>query len=289
VTDFEAEQKARRFVRDAGISAIPVDLGLYVAKVAGKVSLDMLDPGEAGYTMVTGSGPFITLNEADRATRRRFTLCHEIGHLVLGLPSEHGNGPDWSYAKRSPNEVCCDVFAAELLLPVSFFTSLARGMTPDFDAVDELRVKFFASREATASRLAATSRLACTYVLSEGGKVRHMVRSPALRDAQGWISSGTPLPPGSAAAALRGGGGRSGSDTYCGDAWFEGWQDVELSESSIFIPEYDQTLTLLHCMDQDELDALPRAGIPEREGNDEDDAFLKPLDGFPGWSGSGRR
>ena len=289
MTEFEAEQKARRFVQDAGVSAVPVDLGLYVAKVTGKVSLDVLDPREAGYTMVTSAGPLITINEMDRATRRRFTVCHEIGHLVLDLPSEHGNGADWSYAKRSPNEVCCDVFAAELLLPIVFFTALARGMAPDFDAVDELRGKFFASREATASRVAATSRLACAYVLSEGGKVRHMVRSPALRDANGWVSSGTPLPTGSAAAALRGGSGRSGSATYSGDAWFEGWQDVELSESSVFIAEYDQTLTLLHCTDQDELDALPRAGIPDRKGNDENDALLKPLDGYPGWSGSGRR
>lgn len=280
---------ARRFVRDAGISAIPVDLGLYVTKVSGKVSLDVLDPGEAGYTMVTGAGPLITINEMDRATRRRFTVCHEIGHLVLNLPSEHGHGPDWSYAKRSTNEVCCDVFAAELLLPVVFFTPLARGLAPDFDAVDELRVKFFASREATASRLAATSRLACCYVLSEGGKVRHMVRSPALRDAHGWVSSGTILPVGSAAAALRGGSGQSGSATYSGDVWFEGWQDVELSESSVFVSEYDQTLTLLHCTDQDELDALPRPRNLEREGNDKDDELLKPLDGYPGWSGSGRR
>lgn len=289
MTEFEAEQKARRFVRDAGISEVPVDVGLYVAKVAGKVSLDVLDPGEAGYTMVTGAGPLITINELDRATRRRFTLCHEIGHLVLELPSEHGHDPGWSYAKRSPNEVCCDVFAAELLLPAVFFTALARGMTPDFDAVDELRCKFFASREATASRLAATSRLACAYVLSEGGKVRHMVRSPALRDARGWVPSGTLLPAGSAAAALRDGSGRSGSATYSGDAWFEGWQDVELSESSIFIPEYDQTLTLLYCIDQDELDDLPRGARPDRKSNDEDDALLKPLDGYPGWSGSGRR
>lgn len=289
MTEFEAEQKARQFVRDAGITAVPVDLGLYVAKVAGKISLDLLGPAEAGYTMITDAGPLITINEMDRATRRRFTVCHEIGHLVLDLPSEHGHGPDWSYARRSLNEVCCDVFAAELLLPVVLFTPLSRVLAPDFDAVDDLRMKFFASREATASRLAATSHLACGYVLSQGGKVRHMVRSPALRDASGWISSGTPLPAGSAAAELRGGSDRSGSATYSGDVWFEGWKDVELSESSVFIPEYDQTLSLLHCVDQDELEALPRPGAPECDGNDEDDALLKPLDGYPGWSRSRRR
>lgn len=289
MTQFEAEQRARQFVRDAVISSIPVDLNLYVAKVAAKVSLDVLDVGEAGYTMVTGAGPLITVNESDRAARRRFTVCHEIGHLVLDLPSEHGHSPDWSYAKRSGNEVCCDVFAAELLLPVVYFTPLARGLAPDFDAVDDLRARFFASREATASRLAATSRLACGYLLSEGGIVRHIVRSPTLRDARAWVPGGTRLPARSAAAALRDGSGRSGSATYSGDVWFEGWKDVELRESSVFIPDYDQTLTLLHCTDQDELDALPRARIPERESDDEDDASLKPLDGYPGWSGPGRR
>jgi hypothetical protein len=231
----------------------------------------------------------ITVNELDRAARRRFTVCHEIAHLVLDLPSEHGHGPDWSYVKRSANEVCCDVFAAELLLPVVQFAPLARGLNLDFDAVDDLRKRFFASREATASRLAATSRLACGYLLSEGGVVRHIVRSPTLRDARAWVSGGTRLPARSTAAALRDGRGGSASAIYSGDVWFEGWKDVELSESSVFISEYDQTLTLLHCTDQDELDALPRARIPERDGGDEDDELLKPLDGYPGWSGRGRR
>lgn len=276
-------------MQDAGITAIPVDLARYVAKVDGKTSLDALDPGEAGYTMVTGAGPLITLNELDRATRRRFTLCHEIGHLVLGLPSEQACGSEWSYAKRSPNEVCCDVFAAELLLPVTLFTALARSLAPDFDAVDDLRFKFFASREATASRLAATSKLPCGYVLSEGGKVHHLVRSPALRAAKAWIPRGTPLPADSAACMLRAGSAKSGSLAYSGDLWFDGWRDVELSESSVFIPEYDQTLTLLHCTDQDELDALPQTSAQTRDDTDEDDELLKPLDGFPGWSGSGRR
>jgi len=116
-----------------------------------------------------------------------------------------------------------------------------------------------------------------------------MVRSPALRNAHGWVSSGAPLPTGSAAAALRGGSDRSGLATYSGDMWFEGRQDAELRESSDFIPEYDQTLTLLHCTDQDELDALPRAGIPKGEVDDDEDALLKPLDSYPRWAGSGRR
>lgn len=287
MTEFEAELKARRFVQEAGITQIPVDLSRYLEKVSGKISLDVLDPSEAGYTMVTRKGPLITINALDRAARRRFTQCHEIGHLVLELPSEHSHGPEWSYAKRPASEVCCDVFAAELLLPASFFMALAKNMPLDFDTVDELRSKFFASREATASRLAATSKLACGYLLSEGGKVQHLVRSPALRNANAWIARGTSLPLGSAAHALRAGTSQSGSEMCSGDVWFDGWQDIELSESSVYISDYDQTLTLLHCTDQEELDALPRT--PTAERNDEDDELLKPLDGQLEWPGKRKR
>lgn len=283
MTEFEAELKARRFVQEAGITQIPVDLSRYVEKVSGIVTLDALEPDEAGYTMVTPKGPLITLNAFDRAARRRFTQCHEIGHLVLGLPSQHSHGPEWSYAKRPMNEVCCDVFAAELLLPATLFLAFTKDRSLDFDTVDEFRVKFFASREATASRLAATSKLPCGYMLSEGGKVQHLVRSPALRQANAWIARGTPLPVGSAAQALRASKAGSGSESCSGDLWFDGWHDVELIESSVYIPDYDQTLTLLHCSDQDELDALPRT--PSREvAVDEEDELLKPLDGYPSWS-----
>ena len=72
---------------------------------------------------------------------------------MLELPSNHSHGPDWSYARRPLNEVCCDVFAAELLLPYKLFTAEASGRPLNFMSVDLLRIAFLASREATASRL----------------------------------------------------------------------------------------------------------------------------------------
>lgn len=287
MTEFEAELKARRFVQETGVTKVPVDLSRYLERISSKVSLDDLSPNEAGYTMATSKGALITLNALDRAARRRFTLCHEIAHLVLGLPSDHSHGPEWSYAKRPLNEVCCDVFAAELLLPVNLFTNMAKGRSIDFDTVDYLRVEIFASREATASRLAATSKFACAYLLSEGGKVQHLVRSPPLRAVKAWIPRGSPLPAGSAAYALRAGESRSGTQTYSGDLWFDGWQDVEVAESSVYIPDYDQTLTLLCCTDQDELDALSRPTTTEHAKDD--DGLLKPLDGQLEWPGTRKR
>jgi Zn-dependent peptidase ImmA (M78 family) len=287
MTEFEAELKARRFVQETGVTKVPVDLSRYLERISSKVSLDELDSNEAGYTMATSKGALITLNTLDRAARRRFTLCHEIAHLVLGLPSDHSHGPEWSYAKRPLNEVCCDVFAAELLLPVNLFTNMVKDRSIDFDTVDYLRVEMFASREATASRLAATSKLACAYLLSESGKIQHIVRSPPLRNAKAWIPRGSPLPAGSAAYALRTGESQFGTRTYSGDLWFDGWRDVEMAESSVYISDYDQTLTLLCCTDQDELDELSWPTTAEHATDD--DGLLKPLDGQLEWPSTRKR
>lgn len=278
MNEFEAELHARKFVREVGITSMPVDLALYVAKVGGKVLTEDLDADEPGYTMTTPKGPVITLNAQDRAARRRFTQCHEVAHVVLKLPSQH-HSPEWSYARRPREEICCDVFAAEILLPYRLFLGKAADLPLHFNTVHKLALDCFASREAVASRLVATNKTACLYVLSERGRVQRAIRSPALRAANVWIPAGTLLPPDSAAHALRSNAGGDGALTCAGDVWIDGWRDVELQESSIFLPDYDQTLTLLHCTDEEELESLPRTHGATQDWKDPDDALLEPLDG----------
>ncbi len=287
--EFEAELRARQFVQDVGITSLPADLARYVTKVGGKVMLEELDKDEAGYTMTTPKGPVISLNSHDRAARRRFTQCHEIAHVVLQLPSQHSHGPDWSYVKRPIEEICCDVFAAEILLPFKLFLAKAAGRALNFDTVHYLTGECFASREAVASRLVATNRSPCAYILTEGGVVQHVIRSALLRSAKAWISRGSALPAGSAAQGLRRDSDGDGSLTCAGDLWFEGWRDVELEEFSIFLPEYDQTLTLLQCTDPDELDALSLQREAMTESRDPDDELLAPLDGHLSFSPKRRR
>ena len=281
MNEFEAELRARKFVQDTGITSLPADLARYVAKVGGRVMLEEVGEDEAGYTMTTLKGPVISLNSHDRAARRRFTQCHEIAHVVLQLPSQHGHRPNWSYVRRPIEEICCDVFAAELLLPFKLFLAKATGRALNFDTVHYLTSECFASREAVASRLVATNHSPCAYVLTEGGVVQHTIRSASLRSAKAWINRGSALPIGSAAYELRRDRANDGdgSLTCAGDLWFEGWRDVELEEFSIFLPEYDQTLTLLQCTDPCELDALSLRRETATESRDPGDELLAPLDG----------
>jgi hypothetical protein len=91
------------------------------------------------------------------ATRRRFSICHEIVHTFFPDAYEIAHYRH-ERAKRDPDqelESLCDLGASELLLPASSFG-------PDLDAhgvslatMDLLRERYEASREATLLRIAS--------------------------------------------------------------------------------------------------------------------------------------
>ena len=190
-----AISRARAFVREINSTAIPAPIQAYLHKVNGNAKCDnTLKPGEGGYSFESKGVFFIRVNGNDRTERQNQTICHEIAHKVLGLPTEHESGPWWSYAKRSPNEIACDTFAAELLLPYHVFKPLAELTEFGFEALGRLADRFEASLNATGSRFATVLDAPCACVLAEQGTIRYAARSKSLREAGGWISPRLPLP-----------------------------------------------------------------------------------------------
>ena len=121
----DVRQKARAFVAKVDASNIREDLSPYVIVVNAKIKKEELGEGESGYTITKPNGKhIITVNSLEPDERQRFTICHEIAHIVLDLASSHEEVPSWSYAKRHPNEIACDTFAAELLMPYQLWLSL---------------------------------------------------------------------------------------------------------------------------------------------------------------------
>jgi Zn-dependent peptidase ImmA (M78 family)/transcriptional regulator with XRE-family HTH domain len=55
----------------------------------------------------------VLINSNDVADRQRFTLAHELGHLVFG-DATHVDAVD---GQRTPQEITCDEFARHLLIP----------------------------------------------------------------------------------------------------------------------------------------------------------------------------
>jgi hypothetical protein len=277
--------RARAFVREINSSAIPAPIQAYVDKANGKLTRDKsMGQDEAGSSFESNGKYFITVNGNDRSERQNFTVCHEIAHIVLGLPSEHGSGPWWSYAKRSPNEIACDIFAAELLLPYHVFKPLAEQTDFDFASISELAKRFEASLTATGSRFATVVDAPCAFVLAEEGKVRYPARSTALRDAKAWISPGSPLPAGSLSEKLRAGIECSGPEKIAADRWFDNWaRGGELLEDARYFRPWDQTLALIWFEDE-EVPSPPRSLREEEE-----EVGLRELDGVLPWPGKKRR
>lgn len=198
--------KTREFVRKAKPTGIPVQVEIYLeeAKAVLRPQTD-LGPDEPGWSFCKGGKHYICVNANNLPERQRFTICHELAHIVLGLASEHNALPWWSYTKRPPGKIICDIFAAELILPYRLFKPLADEAAIEMDSVETLAGRFLVSITATGSRFASVVAAPCAFVLSEQGKVRYASRSNTLRDAYAWMQPRLDLPRGSASERIRAG------------------------------------------------------------------------------------
>lgn len=134
-----ARNIARRLLKDAKIKDIPVSLWKVIEYLKARHNLEVLRHGFAkidGLLVAIGDGPPTIGFNPDRSwVRRRFTLGHEIGHLLLG----HACGADLDgVAERE-----ADQFAAELLVPLAMIRKDFKER-PD---LDELAKKYIVSKE----------------------------------------------------------------------------------------------------------------------------------------------
>ena len=149
----DVRQKARAFIAKVDVSVIRADLTSYVVAANAKIRKNELGEGESGYTITKPNGKHvITVNSLETEERQRFTICHEIAHIVLDLESSHDEVPSWSYAKRHPHEIACDTFAAELLMPHQQWLSLVPKGEPSLELVQRMADLFGTSFPAAASR-----------------------------------------------------------------------------------------------------------------------------------------
>ncbi len=278
--------KARQLVNKVNPTTIPVAINAYVEQVGAVLRLEYdLQANEPGWSFESNGKYYICVNGNDRKERWRYTACHELAHIVLGLPSDHKELPWWSYAKRSSNEILCDVFAAELLLPYKLFKPLIEKTDISLAAIDDLAERFEASNMATGSRFAALVSAPCAFVLSEEGKVRYASRSTMLREVNAWIPPRMILPQGSVCERLRAGGTCNGPEEVGADIWFSDWdRGGQLLEDARYLRQWDQTVSLIWF--EDEEVPLPKRDRRERE---EEEFGLAELDGILPWPGKKRR
>lgn len=284
----DVQQRARAFVASIDASNIRDDLSPYVTKVNAKVVMEELAKGESGYTITKPSGKHvITVNSLEPKARQRFTICHEIAHIELALSSSHDEVPSWSYAKRDPNEIACDIFAAELLMPYQQWLAAIPHGEPSIELIEHMANAFGVSFPAAGSRFASLTDIPCAFVTMEKGVVRYAARSMQLRRANAWVSARSPIPLGSVSQRLRSAGiSAVDIEEVSQDIWFENWEKGNgLWELSRHYHSSDTTIALL-WFDGEDLSEIEVSRFGTRVA---DDGGLAELTGQLPWPGRSKR
>jgi Zn-dependent peptidase ImmA (M78 family) len=286
--ELAVQQRARAFVAGVDTSNVRNDLSAYVSAVNAKVLEEELGEGESGYTITKPNGKHvITVNSLESEERQRFTICHEIAHIALELQSSHDEVPSWSYAKRHPNEVFCDTFAAELLMPYQQWLDVVPQGEPSAALIEHMASLFKTSFPASASRFASLTDTPCAFVTMDRGVIRYAARSLSLRRINAWISPRSPIPSDSVSHRLRNAGlSASETEEIAQDIWFDDWdKGLDLWEMSRHYHRSDTTIALLW---------FDAADLPEVEVNrfgvrTADDGGLAELTGELPWPGKSKR
>ena len=140
-----------------------------------------------GWCLRRGTDTIITLNGRDSARRRRFTLAHELAHLVLGTTAEVVVSSARLFSARAPEEKGANALAAEMLLPPERLAGMIKGLPIGAPALRRVAGAANVSEVMAACRVASLSaRLGLKNAAVAGfvGEKLEWVWSSTLRVAQ---------------------------------------------------------------------------------------------------------
>jgi len=166
-----ARNKAAELIEQVGITAAPVSLELIAKHLKAEIHFEPF-PGELSGMMhrMDDGTSVIGVNATHPRVRKRFTVAHEIAHLVLH--TDEGMHFDESFPISFRNEssslatddreIEANQFAAALLMPEAFLKEDVEMFdgTDYEDAVSELAKKYQVSIQAMSIRLGSLGLIA---------------------------------------------------------------------------------------------------------------------------------
>ena len=152
----EIENFARQTLKDHNMYNIPVDPVVLANKMGIRVSNAVFsDPALAGMIAKRGDLSSILVKDDDALNRKRFTIAHELGHMLLHLKND-GEFIDKSDHLRTTDlngshgpEMEANQFAAALLMD----SELIKQFWPAVQSSDSMADIFRVSKEAMEHRL----------------------------------------------------------------------------------------------------------------------------------------
>ena len=158
-----ARRKAAELIERAGIRKPPVPVEKLAALQGATIRLEPFAGNLSGLLHRSASHSIIGVNSLHPSVRQRFSIAHELGHLVMHEPElqidEHAfmvfRDPTSSKA-TDPFEIEANQFAAALLMPEPLLREAVHGLGNGCDlekAIGKLSKMFGVSEEAMTIRL----------------------------------------------------------------------------------------------------------------------------------------
>lgn len=164
----EIEAKAQTVLERSGVESPPVPVQRIAEQEGAQVRPSKFGKEVSGLLTLEGKTPTIGYNRLHPAVRQRFTIAHELGHLVL----RHGDHSQLFIDKKYSDvlyrdsrssegnrtrELEANAFAAALLMPLPMIQAEISRRDFDLaeeDSLGELAELFEVSRQSMAYRLA---------------------------------------------------------------------------------------------------------------------------------------
>lgn len=187
----EIEDRSFDIVRQCGLQPNQaIDLQIVAGVLGANVVERTLDADVSGVLIVKGAERHILVNQEHSSQRRRFTISHEFGHLVLHNMSNDrmivdtdirvyqrvGQASSSAYsqvgATTTPREEReANLFAAALLMPAQWLQTAASELHDDESFVETLAKRFDVSEQACFIRLQQLNIIE-SYIAHDYGKPR---------------------------------------------------------------------------------------------------------------------
>ncbi len=162
------QNRVDALLEEFGITAPPVPVDRIAKGLDAQLRYSPLDDELSGMIYVKDGTPIIGVNALHHPNRQRFTIAHEIGHLLFhrpGITKAIHVDKGFSMLMRdslaaagvNEMEIQANFFAAVLLMPEQFLTRSLRGMVVDIDddaALSALAKEYKVSVAAMRFRLA---------------------------------------------------------------------------------------------------------------------------------------
>ena len=255
-----AKQKAEAFLKEEGITGLPVDPFAIAASrdIIVEPKADTSD-GVSGMLLRHGdSFGILYATHVQNEGFQRFSIAHELGHFILDghvdhvLPKDGSHTSHAGFVSADPYELEADHFAAGLLMPSGPFRRAIGRRDPGLAVIEAMAADCRTSLTATAIRYAELCDDAVAVIISTGQMIDYCFLSEAMKSLPelSWLRKGTPVPKGTETARMNGNSDRiMKADRAVNEIdvmdWLGGKRSVLITEEVAGLGRYGKTLTVL--------------------------------------------